>query len=189
MRECLSSCAPKSAAVSAIPKRPWIFVLVCAALAFAACTPELDWRELAPPEGRFSALLPGKARHEVRSFSTGALALTMTMYACSLQQGTMAVAYTDYPAALGGEQVREQLDAARDALLRNLGADRYSEERVAIDGLPGRQIYAEGRAGMLLKARFVVAGSRVYQIAYVGARAGLAMADIDLFLTSFKLRS
>ena len=43
------------------------------------------------------------------------------------------------------------------------------------------------RAGALLKARFVVAGSRLYQIAYVGARDGLAMADIDMFLTSFKL--
>jgi len=29
----------------------------------------------------------------------------------------------------------------------------------------------------------------MYQIAYVGARGGIGMADIDLFLTSFKLRS
>ncbi len=55
---------------------------------------------------------------------------------------------------------------------------------------PGRQIYAEGRAGaerVLLKARFVVVGNRLYQIAYAGAKDGVAMADVDMFLSSFKL--
>ena len=76
------------------------------------------------------------------------------------------------------------------ALLRNIGASKHSEEEVLVAGLPGRQVYAEGRTGtreVLLKARFVVAGSRLYQIAYVGERDSLATADIDMFLTSFKL--
>jgi len=143
------------------------------------------------PEGKFSALLPCKPRHETRTFSAAAGTLTMTMYSCSLKQATMAVAYTDYPAAaLATGRMREQVDAGRDALLRKIGAGAHAEEEVAIAGLPGRQVYAEGRAGArgaLLKARFVVAGNRLYQIAYVGERNGPAMADIDLFLTSFKL--
>jgi hypothetical protein len=75
--------------------------------------------------------------------------------------------------------------------LRNIGAGAQTEEDIAIAGLPGLQVYAEGRAGAqttLLKARFAVDASRLYQIAYVGARSGAAMADIDLFLSSFKLR-
>jgi hypothetical protein len=164
-------------------------VLLCAAL--AGCAPELDWRELTVPEGKFSALLPCKPHHETRTFNAAAGTVTMAMYACSLKRGTMAVAYADYPAAaLAAGQMREQVDAARDALLRNIGAGARTEEEVAIAGVPGRQVYAEGRAGAqvaLLKARFVVAGSRLYQIAYVGARDDPAMADIDLFLTSFKL--
>ena len=143
------------------------------------------------PEGRFAVLLPGKASQESRTLNTAAGTLKMTMYACSLKQGTMGVAYTDYPAAAhAGDAMREQLDAARDALLRNIGAGAHTEEEIQIAGLPGRQVYAEGRAGTqgaLLKARFVVVGSRLYQIAYVGTRDGLAMADIDMFLTSFKL--
>lgn len=164
--------------------------LACAAL--AGCAPELDWRELSAPEGKFAALLPCKPRQETRSFNAAAGTLTMTMYACSLKQGTMAVAYTDYPAAAADAgQVRERLVAARDALLRNIGAGAHTEEDIAIAGLPGLQVYAEGRAGAqttLLKARFAVDASRLYQIAYVGARSGAAMADIDLFLGSFKLR-
>lgn len=164
-------------------------VVLCTAL--AACTPELDWRELAVPEGRFAVLLPGKPRHESRALNTAAGALTMTMYSVSLERGTMGVAYTDYPAAaLAAGGMREQLDAARDALLRNIRGGVRSEEDISIGGFPGRQLYAEGRAGAetaLLKARFVVAGSRLYQIAYVGARDRLDMADIDMFLTSFKL--
>lgn len=164
-------------------------VAVCAAL--AACAPELDWRELSVPEGRFAVLLPGKARQETRTLDTAAGALAMTMYACSLKQGTMGVAYTDYPAAaLAPARSAEQIDRARDALLRNIGAGAYSETEAEIAGLPGRQVYAEGRAGAhaaVLKARFVVSGSRLYQIAYVGSRDGLAAADIDMFLASFKL--
>lgn len=157
----------------------------------AGCAPELDWRELSVPEAEFSALLPCKPRQEKRAFSAAAGTLTMTLYACSLKQGTMGVAYTDYPAAaLAGEHVRGQLDAARDALLRNIGAGAHAEEGVAIAGLPGRQVHALGRAGAqaaLLKARFLVSGSRLYQIAYVGSIDGPAMADIDMFLTSFRL--
>ncbi len=103
----------------------------------------------------------------------------------------MAVAYTDAAAAaLAAEPIRAQVDAARDALLRNIGAGARTEEEVGVAGLPGRQVYAEGWAGgkaVLLKARFVVAGSRLYQIAYVGTQGSVAMADVDMFLASFKL--
>jgi hypothetical protein len=61
---------------------------------------------------------------------------------------------------------------------------------VQIAGVQARQVYAEGRAGArraLLKARFVFAEGRLYQIAYVGELDGLAMPDIDMFLASFKL--
>ena len=158
-------CRLNPAAVSACLKRAWCLGLACAAL--VACTPELDWREVSVPEGRFAVLLPCKARPESRTLHADAGALAMTMYACSLQRGTMGVAYTDYPApALGAATMREQLDAARDALLRNIGA---------------------GAQRALLKARFVFAAGRLYQIAYVGEHDALAMPDIDMFLTSFKL--
>jgi hypothetical protein len=179
------------AGASETPQPLLCFMLACAVLALAACAPELDWRELSVPDGGFAVLLPGKAQREARTLSTAAGALTMTMYACSLERGTMAVAYADYPAAaLAGDHGREQVDAGRDALLRNIGASAHTDEQVPVAGLPGRQVYAEGRIGQqgaLLKARFVVAGNRLYQIAYVGARDGVAMADIDMFLTSFKL--
>jgi hypothetical protein len=159
--------------------------VACALL--AACAPELDWRELSVPEGRFAVLLPGKARSESRVLKTAAGALTMTLYSFSLKQWTMGVAYTDYPAAaLAAEHGRVQLEAARDALLRNIQAGARSEEDISIEGFPGRQVYAEGRSGVL-KARFVVVGSRLYQIAYVGAMDDVAPADVDMFLTSFRL--
>ena len=171
--------------------RAGALILIVACTALAACTPELDWRELSVPEGRFAVLLPGKARSEARTLNTASGAVVMTMHACSLKHGTMAVAYTDFPpAVLAAEGAREQVNAARDILLRNISGSVRSEEDLIIDGFSGRQIYAEGRAGpdnAILKARFVVVGSRLYQIAYVGAGDGAPMADIDMFLTSFKL--
>jgi hypothetical protein len=181
--------ARNSAAVSTLMKRALCSGFACAAL--AACAPDLDWRELSVPDARFKVLLPCKARPELRTLGAAAGAMTMTMYACSLKQGTMGVAYTDYPApAPSAANSRNQLDAARDALLRNIGAGAHSEEEVQIAGLPARQVYAEGRAGArrtLLKARFVFADGRLYQIAYVGEPDGPAMPDIDMFLASFKL--
>jgi len=180
---------PRASELSAFLKRSLCLGIACAAL--AACTPELDWRELSVPEGRFAVLLPCKARQESRTLGAAAGARAMTMYACSLKQASMGVAYTDYPAAsLTATNMRAQLDSARSALLRNIGATAHSEEEVRVAGLPAWQVYAEGRAGMQparLKARFVFAAGRLYQIAYIGERDGLAMADIDLFLTSFKL--
>lgn len=171
--------------------RAGALTLVIASVALIACTPELDWRELSVPEGRFAVLLPGKPRHESRVLNTAAGALTMTMYSFSLKQGTMGVAYTDYPAAaLAAGNGRAQVDAARNALLRNIRGGTRLEEDIGIAGFPGRQVYAEGGAGAdgaLLKARFVVVGSRLYQIAYAGAREGVAMADVDMFLASFRL--
>lgn len=171
--------------------RAGALILIAACAALAGCTPELDWRELSVPDGRFAVLLPGKARRESRVLNIPAGALTMTMYSHSLKQGTMGVAYTDYPAAaLTAEQGRAQLDAARDALLRNIHGGVRLEEDIGVAGYPGRQVLAEGRAGAggtLLKARFVVVGSRLYQIAYIGARDSLPMAEVDMFLTSFKL--
>lgn len=162
--------------------------LICAAL--AACAPELDWRELSVPEGRFSALLPCKPRQESRRVEAAGTQ-TMTLYACNLKHGTMGVAYADYAtAAADAEQARGRLEAARDALLRNIGAGTYAGAPVVVAGLRGLQVDAQGRAGAQtarLKARFVLDGRRLYQIAYVGGADGPADADIDLFLDSFKL--
>jgi hypothetical protein len=173
--------------------RAGVLTLAVASAALAACTPEFDWRELSVPEGRFAVLLPGKARVESRTLDTATGALTMTMYSFSLKQGTMGVSYTDYPAAALAperERGREQLDAARDTLLRNIQGRVLAEEDISVAGFPGRQVHAEGRAGAegaLLKVRFVAVGSRLYQIAYVGAKEGADMADVDMFLTSFRL--
>ena len=165
--------------------------LFAACAALSACAPELDWRTLTVPEGRFAVLLPCKAKQETRKRSTAVGEVAMTMYACSVKQGTMGVAYTEFPvSALAAEQTRPHLDSARDALVRNIRGKVRLEQDISIGGLTGRQVYAEGEAGTnaaLLKARFLVSGNRLYQIAYVGARDDLATADIDMFLTSFKL--
>ena len=47
--------------------------------------------------------------------------------------------------------------------------------------------FRAGAEGALLKARFVVVGSRLNQIACVGAKDGVAMADVDMLLASFRL--
>lgn len=59
--------------------RAGALTLVIASVALIACTPELDWRELSVPEGRFAVLLPGKAQRDARVLDTPAGAVTMTI--------------------------------------------------------------------------------------------------------------
>lgn len=180
---------PSLAAAAARRCTGLVSALVLACVLLAGCAPELDWRELSMPEGRFAVLLPGKPRRESRQFNDGFGMVTMTMHACSLAQGTMGVSYTDYPA--GATALTLRRDAARDALLRNISGNLLQEEAVGVDGHPGRQIHAEGRRGtdrIVLRARFVLVGDRLYQVAYVGVKDSLPAEDIDMFLNSFRLR-
>jgi hypothetical protein len=67
--------------------RAGALALLVACAAPAGCAPELDWRELSAPEGRFTVLLPGKARSESRTLAAASSAVVMTMHGFSLKRG------------------------------------------------------------------------------------------------------
>ena len=55
---------------------------LCAALAatvvLGACAPELNWREVRPADGGWSALLPGKPESMTRNVRLGEIEVAMT---------------------------------------------------------------------------------------------------------------
>ena len=61
-----------------------------AALALAACFPELDWREFASADGGFKVMLPGRPAHEAREITLAGVKTMMHMD--SAQAGEMAAA-------------------------------------------------------------------------------------------------
>jgi hypothetical protein len=156
-------------------------------LLLAGCYSELDWREVPSPQGRFRITLPAKAQEQTRTLGGVAGAATMTMVSAQAAQWTFGVAYADYA---GGAQA--QIDTQRDALLRNISGIVTSEQTETSGGINSRVIAAEGRKGdtvVVLRARFVTDGARLYQIAAVGPRGGVPETELDTFFSSFKLQN
>jgi len=141
-----------------------------------ACSPELDWRELRSAEGGFAALMPSRPGHEVRRLGDAA---TMHLWSARAANSVFGVGYIDYKTLNDGI-----LDTTRDALVRNIGGRLVGERSLVQAGLTGRGF--EARSGeRLLRARLLVSGSRLYQIAILGNNGAVAPADAELFLSSF----
>ena len=149
------------------------------ALLALACSPELDWRELKSTDGGFAALLPAKPRYEVRTLA-GAPAVTMHLWSARAANSVFGVGYADHPAV-----DIATLDGTRDALVKNIGGRLLEEKSLVQSGLHGRDFSAEG-GGTRLRARLLVSGTRLYQLAVLGEQNAVAAPDIDLFLSSFQ---
>lgn len=154
---------------------------VIALLALSACSPEFDWRELNSTEGGFSALIPAKPRYEERSLANAA-GVTMHLWSARAAGSLFGIGYADYPAADA-----RLLDATRDALVANIRGRILEERPIAQHGLEGRELTAAS-GDIVLKARLLTSGARLYQIVVLGRANALghAAADVDLFLSSLR---
>ena len=171
-----------------IPRRVAWTCLLAITLVLAACYPDLDWREVTSASGGYAVLMPAKPEHLQREVAVGGILLTMSMDSVQKEGIAFGAAYADIPAQYSRYQTL--LDAARDALLRNIDGRITSEREVVVDGAAGHEFYAEGTMGkkqMRLAARVLIAGHRFYQVVCVGQSERLATADVALFLNSFRL--
>lgn len=73
------------------------------ALAVAACTPALDWRDVRDPQGHWTAQLPCKPVTVTRDVTLGPQTVAMTLMACEAGGSTWALATADVrdPAQVG----------------------------------------------------------------------------------------
>jgi hypothetical protein len=156
-------------------------LLAALGLVAAACSPELDWRELRSEEGRFVALLPGKPRLEERELS-GSRDAVMHMWTARAGGAVYGVGYRDAPDAGPGLVVR-----TRDALVRNIGGRLIADEEVFEGPLQGREFRAEG-ANAALVARVLAGDGRLYQLAVVGKAPDMDANGVETFFSSFRVR-
>lgn len=160
----------------------WLFL--------GACSPALDWREVRPPDGGFMVLFPQKPAQSERRLDTPAGAVTMRMYSARIGEHVLGAGFADFPAPLAAPL----LDALRDALLANINGQMINEREITAAGIPGREFNAKGTLGRgtearpgLLQARLLVRGQRYFQLVSLGGPGSMQQADIEFFLTSFKL--
>lgn len=159
-------------------------LLAAILVSIAGCFAELDWRELAPPEGRFVVLMPAKVHLESRPLADG---VTMHLWSARAADSLFGVGYADYPAP-----DKDLLERTAQALARNIGGSVVRSRDIRLDAATGREIVAEGSAGgapAQLDARLLLAGTRLYQVVLISPRGRLAAADVEMFLGSFSMKN
>jgi hypothetical protein len=123
------------------------------------------WKEFNSKEGRFSVSVPGTPKPEDRTMETPIGSLTTYAFVLQTDMALYYVSYVDLPMPPGPltpEDRKEALDSTRERILGS-GARIITESDVSVAGNPGTEILAEKDA-MILRARFALIGSRLYQI-------------------------
>lgn len=151
----------------------------------AGCYPDLDWREVRSDEGGFTVLLPAKPRFETQSLPSQGAQLQLRQWSSKARQTAFAIGYVDLP-----PEGSDALAVMREALLRNISGKTISDNPVTIDGLPGRDILAEGRVGdsaVVLRLRSITGKKRLYNLAVLGPPEDFQPSEIETFFMSLNV--
>jgi len=174
---------------------PWprLLSIALTACALLACTPALDWREVRGANAPFTVMLPAKPAVQTRQLELAGMQVTMTMTAAVADEVTFGVASVQLPNPAG---VMPALEAMKNALVSNIDGSIRKQTQAPSSYGPGPafDIEALGKPGprtggkpLMLYARFVARGQRIYQVAVIGPAQAVTQDTADMFLSSFKL--
>lgn len=152
------------------------------ALLLNACSPQFDWREVRGNDAPFSILMPGKPASMSKPVVLAGLPLTMQMTAAEAGGISFAIGTLKLDDAGQAGKVSE---AMKQGMLRNIQAAATTDSHI-----PGDVLQIHGRLGngepVLMAARFVIQGERIYQIIALGPEKKLNQDLIDTFMRSFR---
>jgi hypothetical protein len=149
--------------------------LICCALALAACTPALNWRELRPEGSQARLMLPCKPASHARRVAIAGEMIDMSMFACSAGETVYALSFADVkdPARVGA--ALDELGRAAQANLQSPSG--AASQPAAVAGMTPHPQAAQWRLsgrlpdGRAVQERVLVFshGTRVYQATMLGA--------------------
>jgi hypothetical protein len=167
-------------------------VALAAALALAACSPVLDWRESHPEGSGAVMLFPCRPVRHDRTVRVADATLRWQLHSCAAGGATFSLAVAD-----GAEpaQVTPLLAALRTEAVANLGGSATEQPPVAIAGatpnaqsallrIVGRR--PEGRP-VVAHAAFFVKGLRLYQATVLADDEPAGSEALDTFFASIRL--
>ena len=160
-------------------------------LALQGLTPALA-KEFKSEAGRFSIMTPYALKESTQSVDTKAGKIDLHLFVADKGNKSYMVMYSDYPAeAVKASDPEKMLDGSRDGAVSNIHGQLISEAHIAFDGFPGRDltISAKNEKGqaMTLRIHYFLVENRLYQVLAIYTSDQENKAEIDGFLTSFKL--
>jgi len=161
-----------------------VILLACATIASAQITD--NWVRLAPADGGFAVMVPGKA--DEQSFNKDQV-FTSKIYTVILKQGeTGRAVYLagvgDYAPSVKIDPLTE-LNANRDNFIKELSGMKLTESHnTTLDGRLGIEFTGESNQATVT-CRFYVKGNRVFQLAVMVFKGVDEKKNVDKFFDSF----
>ncbi|KAF1044854.1 hypothetical protein [Xylophilus sp.] len=120
-------------------------MLLLLAGVLAACSPVLDWREVALDEAGLKVLLPCKPDHGERDLPIGPAVLHLRMVGCEAGGSLFAVAHAAVPEGLASAEVVAAWRSAALAAMRAAPDAQEDDGRLTARGRrpDGRPVYAQ----------------------------------------------
>lgn len=156
----------------------------------SGCDPALNWREVRSADAGYTVLLPAKPSTAERSVDLNGLQVTMRMTAAETEDMNFAVA----SAVIADDAQRATaLQAMQTAMTRNIQGQITAQKTVMLKpGVSATEIRVTGKAArsgkpVVMFARFLAHGSRVYQLIALGPPEKLDAEAAETFMNSFTL--
>ncbi|MBG6076853.1 hypothetical protein [Polaromonas sp. CG_9.11] len=166
--------------------------VLLSALALAACSPALNWREVRPEGTRLSLLLPCKPDKAQKVVPLGGRPTSLSMLGCDADGATFAVAIADVD---DPSQAASVLALWQDLALANMKAVPASRQPLplkipgASPGTPVTRLQAQGQradgTAVSGQAAYFAQGSQLFQVVMYAPH--LMPEAAETFFSSLKL--
>lgn len=149
------------------------------------------WQDYKSSVGKFSVQLPSKPQEQSQDQTTDVGTIKLNMVIAEASDSGYFVGYADFPNKIANPaDVQKGLAESVKGSVANLKGKIKSEKESLLGDVPCRDFEAAGKVkttDVLIKGRFCLDDNRLYQVFALGAKDGLAVADVDRFINSFKL--
>lgn len=164
------------------------------ALAFPLAAEAAEWRAFTSPAGGFSVFLPGAPTFSRQTRRTAVGLIEENYYRLDSAEARYSVEYQDLPGlAVFFASAGKIYNETRFGVLEKYRGKEIGYREIEFAGHPGRELVFEmpapggGRGIWIEKARFLLAGGRLYVLEAGVPETKGETAGIDRFLDSFRL--
>jgi len=149
------------------------------------------WQDYKSSTGKFSVQLPSKPQEQSQDQKTDVGTIKLNMVIAESNDSGYFVGYADFPNKISNPaDIQKGLGDSVKGSVANLKGEIKSEKEFLLGDVPCRDFEAGGKVqstDVSMKGRFCLAGNRLYQVFALGAKDKIATADVDRFITSFKI--
>jgi hypothetical protein len=149
------------------------------------------WQEYKSAAGKFTIQVPSKPQEQSQDQTTDVGTIKLNMVIAEASDSGYFVGYADFPSKVADPaDIQKGLADSVKGSVSNLKGEIKSEKEYMLGDVPCRDFEAGGKVqatDVSMKGRFCLADNRLYQVFVLGAKEKFATADVDRFITSFKI--